>query len=536
MEKDIIDKAILQKKHISSEEILNGQSWEQFEEHAKEKKIVLFGVSAVAWSYFERYGENARVDILIDNSKKKQGYCLNDYFMTAPEKTEEDIVVKDQSVLKDYNPEELVVLVASTNYYVSIIKQLREMGIQSCFSILNMEAKVRSECADRDSNAEKKRKFAIECCEKELVNKKKILFRSFGSFSDHEKYITLALLGIRPDLEIVWIVNDLSVEMPEGIRKVSFLNWKQYIYEMETAGMWVLDLEVPSYIQKRQGQIYVQTKHWASVTLKKFYLDAVTFESVPERIENWKRNGEILDYIIAGSEFDVNSCKRGFGFDGPFIMAGSPRTDGVFKTEQSKKKVYEHLGIESSVKTLLYAPTYRFDKKLGKNFHNAIELEMDFLRIKEALEKRFGGEWAFVLRLHPSVASAWEKADKQGYVYDASRYEDSQELVAACDITVSDFSSIMFEPAFAKKKVILFVGDLEDYLANEYELLIDYRTLPFPIAETNDQLEQCILGFDEDAYIQKVSDFLEKYGVCEDGHASERAAQFISDIIDGKEV
>lgn len=536
MEKDIIDKAILQNKHISSEETINRQRWEQFEECAKEKKIVLFGVSAVAWSYFERYGEDARVDILIDNSKKKQNSCLRDYFMTAECSVENDIFVKDQSVLKDYNPKELVVLVASTNYYVSIIKQLREMGIEDCFSILNMEAKARSECADRDSNTEKKRKFAIECCEKESVNKKKILFRSFGSFSDHEKYITLALLGIRRDLEIVWIVNDLSVEMPEGIRKVSFLNWKQYIYEMETAGIWVLDLEVPSYIQKRQGQVYIQTKHWASVTLKKFYLDAVTFESVPERIENWKRNGEILDYIIAGSEFDVNSCKRGFGFEGPFIMAGSPRTDGVFRAEENKKKVYEHLGIDRSVKTLLYAPTYRFDKNLGKNFHNAIELEIDFPRVKEALEKRFGGEWAFVLRLHPSVASAWEKADKPEYVYDASRYEDSQELVAACDVAISDFSSIMFEPAFAKKKVILFAADLEDYLKNEYELLIDYRTLPFPIAETNDQLEQCVLEFDEDAYAQKLSVFFEQYGIREDGHASERAAQFISDIIDGKEV
>ncbi len=535
MEKDIIDKAILQNKHISSEDALNAQSWEQFEECARDKKIVLFGVSAVAWSYFERYGESARVDILIDNSKKKQNHSLGDYFMIAGQNAEKEILVQGQSVLRDYNPKELVVLIASTNYYVSIARQLREMGIQDCFSILNMEAKARSECSNSDSSTEKKRKFAVECCEKEPINKKKILFRSFGSFSDHEKYISLALLNIRQDLEIVWIVNDLSVEMPAGIRKVSFLNWKQYVYEMETAGMWVLDLEVPSYIQKRQGQIYIQTKHWASVTLKKFYLDAITFESVPERIENWKRNGSFIDYIIAGSEFDVDSCKRGFGFDGPFIMVGSPRTDGVFKGE-NKSKVYAHLQIDRSVKTLLYAPTYRFDKELGKNFHNAIELEIDFARIKKALEKRFGGEWAFVLRLHPSVASAWEQADKPNYVYDASRYEDSQELVAACDITISDFSSIMFEPAFARKKVILFATDLEDYLKNEYELLIDYRSLPFPIAESNDQLEKCILDFDEETYVQNVSCFMESYGVHEDGHASERAAQFISDIIDGKEI
>ena len=116
-----------------------------------------------------------------------------------------------------------------------------------------------------------------------------------------------------------------------------------------------------------------------------------------------------------------------------------------------------------------------------------------------------------------------------------SYYEDSEELVAASDIVVTDFSSIGMEPAFVKKITMLFATDLDDYIVNDYELLLDYRSLPFPIAETNEQLADNILNFDQEKYKRDVTAFLDKYGVHEDGHASERAADFILGLLDSKD-
>lgn len=531
---DLISNAIRAGKHISCDSDVNEQTWEQFEVCAENKQVVLFGASPCAQCFFDKYGKSARVDIVVDNDIKKTKYPLGYFCYTKETVTDEMLNVAEADVLKKYNPNELIVLIASTNYYISIMEQLHEMNIDNCFSVLTMEANYRKGFQDQESESEKRKAFAEKCCNYE-IEKKKIVFRSFGNYSDHQKYITEALLKLRKDLDIVWMVRKFDIAMPEGVRKVYEGNWKQYVYEMETAGMWILDLEVPPYLSKRENQIYIQTKHWASVTLKKFYLDAITFESVPERIQNWERESRIIDYIMVGSEFDIESCKRGFGFGGPFVMVGSPRTDGVFNEKENKEKVYNEYHIEKSVKALLYAPTYRFDKDLGKNYAIATKLDLDFELVKKALERRFGGEWHFVLRLHPSVANAWRKVEMPEYVHDASSYEDSEELVAACEIAISDFSSIMFEPAFAKKKVILLAKDLEDYLKNEYELLIDYRSLPFPIAETNKELEEIILQFDEEEYERCLDEFFDEYGVHEDGHASERAAKFVSDVIDGRE-
>lgn len=118
------------------------------------------------------------------------------------------------------------------------------------------------------------------------------------------------------------------------------------------------------------------------------------------------------------------------------------------------------------------------------------------------------------------------------YVVNMSAYVDGEEAAAACDIMISDYSSIMFEPAFVKKPVFLFATDKKGYIDKEYDLLIDYDTLPFPIAESNRELIHNIEGFKQDDYENNLDLFMKQYGVHEDGHASERAGKMISDLID----
>ena len=114
---------------------------------------------------------------------------------------------------------------------------------------------------------------------------------------------------------------------------------------------------------------------------------------------------------------------------------------------------------------------------------------------------------------------------------DVSDYYDSEELVAASDIMITDYSSIMFEPAFVKKPVFLLAVDRKEYIDGERGLLIDYEDLPFSIAESNDELIQNMERFEQKEYEEKVQQFLDEYGVHEDGHAGERAAVFVSQMI-----
>lgn len=528
---DIIDRAIEEGLHIGRWNARYEQTWEAFETVAQDKKIFLFGAGFVANLYWVRC--HRPLEGILDNNSDKWNLRAEEVIEGAYKTSSADILITGASILKKYNSQETIILVASTKYNDEIAQQLEGLGYQNVFIILSMEANYRQSYSLGENRKENiLQHLYSEDCYKEEIEDKKIVFRGFGTYADHGKYITEQLLSIRSDLDIVWVVTDSDAVVPSGVRAICIRNWKKYIYEMETAHIWIVNTVIPEYIKKKPGQIYIHTKHWASVTLKKFYLDAKTITDVPEDVKLWRYNSSCMDYIITGSDFDTASCRRGFEFDKEVLQIGSPRTDAMFRKEQMHKKVLEKVSVPSDAKLLLYAPTYRYkqDNKT-KHIAEARHIDLDFNIVKYILEKKFGGEWYILLRLHPAVAKESPNVLLTEYTVDVSDYEDSQELASACDIMISDYSSIMFEPAFVGKPVFLFAPDRKEYIDQEYDLLIDYDSLPFPIAESNEELVQKIEEFQQDKYEKKVGAFLEQYGVNEDGHASERAAKFISKLL-----
>ena len=200
----------------------------------------------------------------------------------------------------------------------------------------------------------------------------------------------------------------------------------------------------------------------------------------------------------------------------------------MFSDDVYSEKIRKIYNLENK-KLALYAPTFRNDIK--KDYVATSNIELDFLNLKKQLDISMGGDWCILLRLHPAVASESSMIEKAEFIVDVSDYPESQELIAASDIMITDYSSIMFEPAFVRKPVFLFAPDRSEYINKERELLIDYDALPFMIAETNEELSEIIRNFDNDSYVKNVDAFMEKYGVNEDGHASERTAQFILGLL-----
>lgn len=510
----------------------NYQTWEEFNNFKENKLVYIFGIGAGADFYFENYTEN--IVGIIDNDSKKLGLPIDLFIDEVSLDICQKREVLDPSVLKQYKNDEIVILIANLNSCEQIAEQLENLKISNYFSLLAMEALRRSSsntAGDFTNNS-----IGVECINK--IEKNKVVFYTMGGYSGHGKYIAEQLVKLRNDLNIIWIINDLdiirnsAVHIPQGIRLVYMKNKKKYLHEMKTAKIWIYDDMLPLYIQKQKEQIYVQIKHWPSVTLKTFGFDLTTFRKEDGDIEVCKYNSEIIDYIITGSKFDTDTCRSGFGFQGDVIQIGSPRSDTLFNESTHKLKVCDYFNLDNDRKILLYAPTFR--AKQGVYYKpEAYETNIDYDVLVEKLTSRFFKDWTVLLRLHPVVSEASKTMKRLDYVIDASGYPDSQELVAAADVMITDYSSIMFEPAFVRKPVFLFAPDRKEYINGERKLLIDYDTLPFPIAESNEDLANSIENFDREAYVEKVDRFMEKYGVHEDGHASERAAKFISDLVDG---
>ena len=367
--------------------------------------------------------------------------------------------------------------------------------------------------------------------------KQKIDFRKICVFPSaygggHARAIIRQLLKIRHDLKIVWLTNDLKFQVDDGISLRLATNGV-YEYEYRTSGIWFGDIGggFPSELKKRENQVGIELKHWSSVTLKKFYLDEKMYIEDRQQRDAIKKNIAQIDYVMVGSKFDEETCRSGLGFDGKYVYVGSPRSDILFRNDR-KCIFFKQYAELMNKRLLLYAPTFR---RVGDDLSElSIVSEFDYDIVHRALNKKFGGEWHILLRLHPLVAKESKNMILPNYVHDFSFYPDVQELVAASDAVITDYSSIMFEPAYINIPVFLFATDLNEYTSKERDFYIEYETLPFPIAKNNEELEGNILGFDGDIYSHNVASFFDKYGVHEDGHAAERAAKFISDLIDKK--
>ena len=500
-------------------------TWADFETSIKEHKVILYGLGTLLNYLFIRCNADIPIIAAIDNDVTKQGHTLSEFFDEVDLKEAKNIIVSPKFILKSFNPNDTVILISTLRHFEAIAKDLETMNYHRYFSILHLEYNYNEHMKSQGIKTEDNYvlKYAKKCADEFPIQNNKIIFGGMDRYPDHGKYITDQLKSMNKNLDIVWISNTPSIDVPEGVRVIYEGKWKQYIYELETAKVWVYDMQIRTQPIKRPGQTYIQVKHWGSITLKRFYLneEIKTYEE-----EVWNANGKMMDYIISGSEFDEETCRRGFNFHGQFLRFGSPRSDPLFNPDYYKKKIYKKFGLNNYDRILMYAPTFR----ANSNQKSPQYEELDFDTIIEALNQKWAGNWKIFLRYHPSV-KVNRKDNQSNFVIDVSKYEYSQELVAASDVMISDYSSIMFEPAYILRPVFLYAPDKENYIKNEREFLIDYNSLPFPISMTNESLSEQIKNFNEVDYKIKVQKFLDKYGVHEDGHASERTAKFIMEIL-----
>ncbi len=358
------------------------------------------------------------------------------------------------------------------------------------------------------------------------INRKKVVICSyFGKgYGDNGKAIAEALLKADPSLDIVWgVKSQFKDSLPENIRAVEYNSWK-YLWELATAAAWVDNSRKNAGVTKRKKQFYVQTWH-GTVALKRIEMDVE--ENLDEfYVAGAKNDSKIANVILSGCKFFTDLCHRAFWFDKEIAEIGSPRSDALFNTNEEKlTEVKKSLGIPTDKKVVLYAPTFRADGNL--DCYN-----MDFEGVLDALEKKTGDSWVFCMRLHPNVS---DKADFIKYsdrIFSGTDYADLYELIPACDLVISDYSSVMFDAGLINKKVVLFANDIASYTADR-NFYFDIKSLPFPLAESNSELLEKISSFDEKAYFEALNTFNNEIGYCENGTAAKAVAERILKEING---
>ena len=294
-----------------------------------------------------------------------------------------------------------------------------------------------------------------------------------------------------------------------GVRFVA-LNSARGWYDMLTAKTLIYNINPPSYLSFRKAQILVNTWHGFNYKAVGKYIDGFD-----------KRQFNTTTCFLSDARlFTRDTIRDSFEYEGEVLECGTPRTDIFYSKnrDEAYRKVRRGLGLPDDVRLVLYTPTFRGDFMYRDS-------AMDSERLKKALEKRFGGRWEVLYKLHPMIAKKF-KADEGG-VIDVSSYEDTQELACAADVLVTDYSSISWEFSLMRRPVFLYTDDIAEYDASR-TFSIPVERWPFPIALDNDELEKNILAFDVKEYTGNILAFQEEEGCLDLGHACEEALKYIA--------
>ena len=356
------------------------------------------------------------------------------------------------------------------------------------------------------------------------IKKNKIVFRSSmgKKYNCNPKYISEYLLeNCKNEFDIVWLLSEperYSYLKKKGV-KIFKPDSLGAVFSLSTAGFIIDNHGIQSYLPKRNGQTVINTWHGGG-SYKKGKKECRDFEKDYTALANEK-----TDYFISSCEkFSKNNLADIYEKRPSAILPfGMARNDLFFTdTESTAERVKKALSIPEGTGLIMFAPTFRL---MNKDTNYGIDSEA----VIEACEKRFSKPFVFGYRLHEFIENNASdlKAKK---LLSLNSYEDMQELIAAADVIITDYSSLIWDAAVAKKPCFIFAKDLADYM-DFRGFFTPINEWPFPLSESNEKLFENIVSFNEGEYLNAVSRHLSDLGSYETGESAKRTAELIKNIL-----
>lgn len=232
----------------------------------------------------------------------------------------------------------------------------------------------------------------------------------------------------------------------------------------------------PKYV-KRQGQVFVNT--WHGTPLKVMGKDNIAEE---HRLGNVQHPFLSSDYLLYPNEFMMEKMLNSYMIEkiypGKILLEGYPR-NSVFFTDSNDLKAKLNL---QDKEIFVYMPTFRGILMDRDNEGQKSDVENYLLQIDE----RLNDNQILFAKLHVLNESEID-FDKFSHIKSFPQGYEIYDIVNLADVLITDYSSVFFDFANTRRKIILFNYDEEDYCSYRgfYFPLSD---LPFPKVQTIDEL------------------------------------------------
>jgi CDP-glycerol glycerophosphotransferase len=201
------------------------------------------------------------------------------------------------------------------------------------------------------------------------------------------------------------------------------------------------------------------------------------------------------------------------------LPIGMPRNDIFFKKiNDSVIKTREKLNIAPEFGIVLYAPTYMGSAK--KAFSNTT---LNIENLRRVLKYSYHKNFIILIRSHYYVNS--EMLNIRDAI-DVTDY-DVQELLLISDILITDYSSISWDFSLQKKPCFIFAPNLNYYTTTDRNFYTPIEKWPWPIAQTNEELNDNIMNFNQNKYLQKLEEHWNYMGSYERGKATKEIIKII---------
>ena len=344
-------------------------------------------------------------------------------------------------------------------------------------------------------------------------NKKKILFGAWcgNQFSDNPKYFLKYINSLNKGFKCYWIGN-------ESIRyKVDAFDGVTFVLKGSLAAKWHL-LTARWLVSNLGAECDVTNNFPTYGRIKQLtFWHGAAFKGVCNRDYHAELDSNPLKRFVQyflSRDFSIATplyCWASFPFEEmrflmPYevpwqfkpemsIAAGTARVDYLINNannheeiDRVKKTIADSLGLPSDKKWILYMPTFR--KGIGINYSLMSSTKIDV--INAILEKK---KSILIEKQHPQVLLKNNiKGGWNGNVFmmpsDKATVDiDTQELLLASDLLITDYSSCCCDFGAMKRPVIHFVYDNEDYTTNDRTEAHDLREYAIGyVAYTEDEL------------------------------------------------
>lgn len=239
---------------------------------------------------------------------------------------------------------------------------------------------------------------------------------------------------------------------------------------MERAKYIVSDSGVPWKYVKRHGQIVLNT--WHGTPLKVMGRQT---QGEKHKIGTTQHMFFSSDYLLYPSEYMKCTMLQAYMMEnvisGKALMSGYPRNSVFF--DGKKREYYREIFGFGDKEVFVYMPTHR-----GSVEKNRKNLEIMVTMLLE-LDANLRSDQLVLAKLHVLDQNEIDFSQFEHIQPFPDGYE-TYDVLNTADCLITDYSSVFFDFANTRRKIILFTYDEETYIHNRGGLFFSLSELPFP--------------------------------------------------------